>query len=113
MLSRQPTSGFAKLILNVHRRLVPGVEAVQAPGALVARHPHALSHVKALAVELGRDHIVFDVHTSARDALVYASPSVARGRRRDGDSLPCVGLVVAWRQETVGRNKGPRQRREA
>lgn len=75
----------------------------------MARHFDALSHVKALAVELGCGRIVFAVHTPARDALVDASIAVARGRRRDGDPLPGVGLVVAGRQETVGRNEGPRQ----
>lgn len=82
---------------------------MQAPGALVARHFDALSHVKALAVELGCDDIVFEIHTSARDALVNSSIAMARGHRRDGDPLPGVGLVVAGRQETVGRNEGPRQ----
>lgn len=97
----------------VLRRLTSGIKAVQTPGALVARHLDALSHVKALAVELGCDHIVFDVHTSARNTLVNASPAVARGRRRDGDAVPGVRLVIAGRQKTVGRNKGPRQWREA
>lgn len=106
---KQPTSGFGDLILIVHRRLIPRVEGVQAPSALVARHFDALSHVKALAVELGCDHIVFEIHTPARDALVDASVAVVRGRRRDGDALPGVGLVVAGRQETVGRHEGPRQ----
>lgn len=82
---------------------------MQAPGALVARHFDALSHVEALAVELGYDHIVFEIHTPARDALVDASIAVARGHRRDGDSLPGVGLVVAGREETVGRHEGPIQ----
>lgn len=105
----QPTSGFCDLTLIVHRRLVPWVEGVQAPGALVARHFDALSHVEALAVELGHDHIVFEIHTPARDALVDASIAMARGHRRDGDPLPGVGLVVAGREETVGRNEGARQ----
>lgn len=86
---------------------------MQAPGARVGRHFDALSHVKTLAVELGCDHIVFEVDTPARDALVDASPAMVRGRRRDGDPLPGVGLVVAWGQETVGRNEGPGRRREA
>ena len=79
----------------------------------MARHLDALSHVKALALELGCDHIIFDVHTPARDALVDAPPAAARGRRRDSDALPGVGLVVAGRQETVGRDERPKGRREA
>lgn len=109
----QPTSGFADLTLIARRRLIPGVEGVQAPGAGGVHHFDALSCIKTLTVELGCDHIVFEVHTLARDALVDASPAVARDHRRDGDPLPGVGLVVVWGQETVGRNEGPRQRGEA
>ena len=77
----------------------------------MARHLDALSLVKSLAVELGRDHIVFVVHTPARDTLVDTSSAVARSNRRDGDPLPGVGLAVARRLKTVGRHKGPRRRR--
>jgi hypothetical protein len=81
----------------------------------MGRHLDALSLVKSLAVELGCDHIVFDVHTLARDALVDASTAVARGHRRDGDPLPGSGLVVVWRWrlDIVGGNKGTKRRREA
>lgn len=79
----------------------------------MARHLDALSLVKALAVELGCDHTVFDVHTPARHALVDASRAMFRGHRRDSDPLPGVGLVVAGRLEAVGGNKGTIRRHEA
>lgn len=86
---------------------------MQAPGTLVVCHLDALSLIKALAVELGCDHIVFDVHTPARDTLVDASAAVFRGHWRNSDPFPGVWLEVAGRLEAVGGNKGTIQQREA
>lgn len=96
------TSGFAHVISIGPQRLVPGIEAWRAPDAPVTRQLHALPLIEALALELGCDSIVLDIDSPARDAFEDSSSGMARGRGRNGDPFPWIGLDTTRRLEKVG-----------